>query len=418
VIPHQNDPRFAFSVRRKTQLVHILDRSTLQHVPALAARGGAVRVAFVNHVGSAAGGAEQSLLLFLGALPARIEPLVVLFEDGDFANRLRVHGYRVELFYTSSRVLSSTREAFGLSGAFDALAAALRLAGLFRSRGISLVHTNSVKAHFIGAVAARLAGIPSIVHVHDILTGPPLVLLRIVAASCSRERIACSRAVANTLRLPHTTVINEPIDTRQYERLPSRDDARSRFNVATDVPLVAIVGRIKRWKGHDRFLRIAARVRQRTKAHFLIVGSPVFRDADFLPELHRLAEELKITQDVTFISWLDEPSAIYAAIDLHCNCSTREPFGRTAVEAAAAGVPTVCFKDGGTSETIIDGQTGIAVTANDEAAFADAVVGFLTDGRKLARAREAAREFSRNFDIAHAGRRFNNVTLRAVRRAV
>jgi glycosyltransferase involved in cell wall biosynthesis len=233
----------------------------------------------------------------------------------------------------------------------------------------------------------------------------------------SVERIGCSYAVAAALGAPPVTVINEPLDTRTYDDLPDKAEARRRLGIPDDLPLIAIVGRINRWKGHDRFLRIAARVNAVVPARFAIVGSPVFRDEDFLPELHRLCDGLGIADRVTFVPWLDDPRMIYAAIDIHCNCSYAEPFGRTSTEAAAAGVPTICFRDGGSAETILDGLTGIAVAPDDERAFADAIIDYLQHPKSLAAAGRSAQELCARFDIVPASRTLFYVLQRAAAHA-
>jgi glycosyltransferase involved in cell wall biosynthesis len=63
------------------------------------------------------------------------------------------------------------------------------------------------------------------------------------------------------------------------------------------------------------------------------------------------------------------------------------------------GTPIVASADGGNSEIIIDGETGILVTPDDAAAFADGVAAILKSqslGRKLADAapRQARQRFS------------------------
>ena len=77
---------------------------------------------------------------------------------------------------------------------------------------------------------------------------------------------------------------------------------------------------------------------------------------------------------VSFVPWVEDIHWVYAAIDVNANCSTREPFGRSIPEAAAAGVPSVCFDDSGAAETILDGCTGRVVPAADESAFARALI--------------------------------------------
>ncbi len=359
-----------------------------------------LRVAFIDQVGGAAGGAEETLATFLeNALPGIIAH-AILFEDGAFADRLRRLGTVVDVLDVPAATSAATRERVRLAGALHGPRIALATAALLRRRRIQLAYTNSMKAHFVGAMAARVAGIPCVMHFHDIIGGAGLAALRAVALFGSRERIACSQMVSQTIGVGVTSVIYGPVELAAYATLPEPPAARVRLGLPLDVPIVAIVGRINRWKGHDRFLRIAARVSEQIEAHFAIVGAPIFRDADFVPELHALAGALGVRERVTFIPWLDDVREIYAACDVNANCSTREPFGRAVVEAAACGVPTVCFDDSGVAETIVDGATGCTIAAGDEAAFAAAVVDLLSSPSKHARMSAAARSATQRFDAA------------------
>ena len=371
-----------------------------------------VRVAFVDQVGAAAGGAEETLATFIGIARSELRTHAILFEEGAFAERLRELGTIVDVLDVPSALSSSTRERVRLSGALHAPRIAVETAALLRRRGIDVAYTNSMKAHFVGSAAARLAGIPCVMHFHDIIGGAGLAALRVAAALGSRERIACSEMVSRTIGMADTSVIYGPVELAHYATLPDRNVARARLGLPHGVPIVALVGRINRWKGHDRFLRIAARVSERCDAHFAVVGAPIFRDADFVAELHAMTRALGITDRVTFVPWLDDVRDIYAASDVNVNCSTREPFGRAVVEASACGLPTVCFDDSGAAETIDHGVTGITIPAGDEAAFADAIAGLIASPASRDRISGAARAATRRFDAVHIAEQMSAVIRR------
>ena len=359
-----------------------------------------LRVAFIDQVGGSAGGAQETLATFIENVAPDIRAHVMLFEDGAFAQRLRNLGTAVDILNVSSDIIGSTRERMRVSGAMHVPGVAMQAASLLRKHRIDVAYTNSMKAHFVGAFAARVANIPCVMHFHDIISGAGLNALRAAARIGSRERIACSQMVAETIGVGATTVIYGPVKLSAYESLPARSAARARLGLPQHVPIVALVGRINRWKGHDRFLRIAARVVAQTNAHFAIAGAPIFRDADFVPELHALAERIGIADRVTFIPWLDDVREIYAACDVNTNCSTREPFGRAVVEAAACGIPTVCFGDSGAAETIVDTVTGFTVSPGDEERFAATIVTLLAAPDLHLRVSVAARAATDRFDAA------------------
>ncbi len=357
-----------------------------------------MRVAFVDQAGAKPGGAQESLTLLLKYLPADIEPLLVLFEDGEFAQRMRDAGYSTNVVPISARLRSATRERLPLASLTAMPATLAALANVLGHLRVDLVHTNTVKAHLMAAPAARLRGIPVVMHLRDMVGGVGRLALRGVALSCSRERIAISRASASWYRLPRTNVVWNPVELTQYEHVPERATARAQLGIPNDdAPLIGIVGRINRWKGHDRFLQAVAAAHKEQPVRCVIVGEARFRDEDFVPELHRLAATLGIADRTTFIPWQADPRIAYAALDIHCNCSEREPFGRSIVEAAAAGVATVAFDDGGAADIIRDGVDGRLIHAGDQTAFNAAVLALACDATLRRTEGQAARAGSDRF---------------------
>jgi hypothetical protein len=148
-----------------------------------------LRVAFLDQVGVAPGGAEQTLATFLEHVPAGIAPNVVLFEDGPFADRLRGLGLPVDIIPIPGAIGGSTRERMRIGGALRIPAVAVKVARVLRARRAELLYTNSMKAHLIGALAARLAGVRCVMHFHDVVDGAARTALRSAArASVSRAR--------------------------------------------------------------------------------------------------------------------------------------------------------------------------------------------------------------------------------------
>jgi glycosyltransferase involved in cell wall biosynthesis len=359
-----------------------------------------LRVAFMTTNGDYSGGAEASLALLLQNLPSEIEPVVICFTDGEYAQSLRRAGLVVVVEPLSRATAQSRREdSFflpGLLAPFDALHVAKRL----RELRVALVHTNLVKAHVIGAAASKLCDVPMVMHLRDLLEGAGREVLRFVATRVASDYVPITRLVADWYGLSEAKVIYNPVDLRLYDGCETKAQARRALGLPQDAFIIGMVGRINRWKGHERFLRIVADLAETENVHGVIVGEPRFRDASFLPELQDRVDKLGIRSRLTFLPWLADPRPAYAALDLHCNCSTREPFGRTTVEAAACGVPSICFADGGGQEILTSGRSGIIVPAHDEAAFAAAIRGLLRDPEGLSRMGAAAREASQTFSIA------------------
>jgi glycosyltransferase involved in cell wall biosynthesis len=374
-----------------------------------------IKVAFINHHGAVPGGSERSLEAYLRRAPQDVMPHLVLFEDGAYADHIRSLNIPVYVVTASSRLMSVTREHIHAGDAVDGIRHAVRLAKLLKFCGIDVVVTNSMKAHIVGTIAARMCGIPAVTWWHDLPDGFALKVLRTLSATCASERVGCSRAVVRHFALGHTTALVPAIDLQNYAEIPSKSEARAFLGLPQDKLIFSIIGRVARWKGQDRFISAASRVCARTECvHFAIVGSPTFsQDREFAPELLELTAELGISQHVSFIPWLDDPKLAYAASDLVCNASSAEPFGRTLAEAAACGVPSICFDDGGAHEAILPGVTGTVVPAGDVEAFAAAMAAYAADPTALRRAGIAARVYVRRHDADALALSFYAIVRRA-----
>jgi len=372
-----------------------------------------MRLAIVNHLGDVGAGAEHALLQFLINLPTTVKPVFFFFEDGAFAQDIRERFGSVTILPMSERVSTVKRGRLMLDAIPDSIGLVWRLTDALRHAAPDMVLTNSMKAHIIGSLAAKAAGLPCVNYIHDLVTGPALALLQIVSRACAVERMTCSREVAANLGIGRTTPVYSAIDTAAFTDLPDRQNARTELGLPNDrLPVVALVGRIARWKGQDRFIRIATEVLRDTDAHFAIIGSPLFGcDPEFLPELELAVSMIGRSNRIHFVSWQEDMRKVYAAIDLVCNCSTREPFSRTSLEALVNGIPLICFDDAGVCEILNQQHCGTAVPAGDEMAFVDAVRAYLSYGHLMEHAKNAARGAVDPF-IANAYSRFEDVIQR------
>jgi glycosyltransferase involved in cell wall biosynthesis len=373
-----------------------------------------MRVAFIDQRGNVPGGAEFSLALLLRHLPPHVEPHVIFFSGGHFERETRAAGFATSVVEVGRYSALSTRERLRFGAIGEAPASVYELAHRLRALEIDVVHTNSPKAHVLGTLAARVAGKPCVAHLRDVLHGTPHALVRTSVALATRRRIAISSAVADAHALGNTSVIENPLELADSSHAPDRSEARHELGIDDDVPVASIIGRIDRGKGHDRFLRALASVVRSTPMRGLIVGAPVPRDADVLPELRSLRQSLGLDGVVRFVDRVTDPRRIYAATDIHVNASIAEPFGRTVIEAAAARVPTVCFEGSGVAESM-RGRTGIVVPAADESALASGMLRYGRDAHARREAGDAAFAWSRRFDAAQHARRVVDVLERAYR---
>jgi len=339
------------------------------------------RVVFVDHCARLSGG-ELAMLRLLQAA-SNVEAHVVLGEDGPLRSRLEEVGVSCEVLPFSKRDVrrAELAELANLAGGGASTAAYVaRLARRLRQLRPDLVHTNSLKAGIYGCMAARLAGIPAVWHVRDVLGDDiPLAAraaVRRLTAALPAAVIANSAATAAALDLPAKTVhvVPSPVDTGQ----PRPDEP------AGD-PVVGMVGRLAPWKGQHVFLDAVAKLAPaHPEMRARLIGSAMFgEDARYEQQLRDQAERLGLVGRVEFAGFRDDVGAELAQLTVAVHASTLpEPFGQVVVEAMAAGVPVVASAAGGPAEVITDGVDGLLVPPGDAGALA-AAIGRLLEDRDL-----------------------------------
>jgi glycosyltransferase involved in cell wall biosynthesis len=162
-----------------------------------------------------------------------------------------------------------------------------------------------------------------------------------------------------------------------------------------------MAGRLRPWKGQERFLRAAAQVAAAVPgAHFVVAGGDPFGvDAAYPRALQRLAGELGIAGRVTFTGHLDDVRPALAALDLFVHPGDPEPFGLVNVEAMAMRLPVVAFAHGALPE-IVTPDAGVLVRPADVEPLAGAMSALLRDPlRRAAMGRAGRQRAETEFDI-------------------
>ena len=281
--------------------------------------------------------------------------------------------------------------------------ALIKLVALVRRIRPHVVHTHTAKAGFLGRLAARLVGVPVVLHTYHghVLSGyygrfrsTGLRVMERALASLTDRLIAVSGSVRDDLvalgiaPADRFVVVPLGLDLEpMFQAGRHRGTLRSEFGLRADMPLVGIVGRLFPIKNHHLFLEAAARLRASTpEVRFVVVG-----DGPLRPRLEERARQPDLAGRVIFTGWRHDLSKIYADIDALVVSSINEGTPVSAIEAMAAGCAVVATRVGGLPDLIDDGRTGVLVTPGDPAALASAVARQLTDQTDSERMRSAAR---------------------------
>ena len=295
------------------------------------------------------------------------------------------------------------------------VAALAELRRLFRDLQPDIVHTHNPKPGVYGRLAARAARVPAVVNtVHGLYALPddPFAK-RAVVYSLERVASTCSDAelLQNVEDLPVLERIGVPrrklrvlgngIDLDRFDA--TRVDAgrvdvlRKEFGAEPGDVVCGVVGRLVWEKGYREVLDAARRLRDRVpNLRFAVIGPLDLdkRDAVSAADIEA-AERLG---NVKFLGYRDDVDECYAAMDMYVLASHREGFPRSAMEAAATGVPVIATDIRGCRQVVAAGETGMLVPPRDARALAAAIEDLATRDRvratmSLAAVVKARREF-------------------------
>jgi glycosyltransferase involved in cell wall biosynthesis len=159
--------------------------------------------------------------------------------------------------------------------------------------------------------------------------------------------------------------------------------------------LITTVGNIRRVKGHDIFIRAAARIVSRfPKASFSIAGDVL--EQDYFLELQALIRELNLSGKFIFAGGVADLREHLSAADIFVLPSRSEGFSNALVEAMAASLPIVATGVGGNAEAVEDGVNGLIVPSDDVDALADAMLRLISNPLEAKAMGAAGREIAAN----------------------
>ena len=129
---------------------------------------------------------------------------------------------------------------------------------------------------------------------------------------------------------------------------------RQSWGLPPDVPVVACVARMTRWKAQHTVIDAFAQVRSRfPDARLVLAGLPGDTSPEGPGRLSRLSHStrrgLGLSDSVSFPGFLSQADMprFYGAIDVLAHPSHEEPFGLVLVEAMASEKPVVAIDGGG-----------------------------------------------------------------------
>jgi glycosyltransferase involved in cell wall biosynthesis len=266
----------------------------------------------------------------------------------------------------------------------------LRLALLIRREKITVLHTTDrPRDAVLTTLLGRLTGTAIVLHVHVKWTREIGRGARWAAQHAARlvciSRFTEQSVLSDGIDPARVLMAYNATDTARFDPASvSRGGLRRRLEIADDIPLVGIVGRFTKWKGHLDLVTAFARVRETLpSARLAIVGRTTVESesgpVSYVATVRERIEQLGLTNAVDWVEWTDDVPSIMADLDIMAMPSWEEPFGLVATECMSMECPVVGYASGALPEIITDGVEGVLVPPGDTEALGNALIALLSD---------------------------------------
>jgi glycosyltransferase involved in cell wall biosynthesis/GT2 family glycosyltransferase len=266
-------------------------------------------------------------------------------------------------------------------------------AELIASLHIDAVHANTIMLREC-LTAARACGIPGIVHAREMITSDEALLALIgepasdiVAAVCARADwiIGNSVATAEIFAKPgRSFVIPNTVDIAAFAMGNPVETAKIRFGlISSNIPK----------KGLEDVVALARLAETSCpRAEFLLIGP----ESDAVRDIQRRQAEGTVSRTLLFPGYAASPMAAVAQVQVVLNFSHfAESFGRTVLEAMAAGRPVIAYAWGALPELVRHGVNGYLIPFKEPQAALPFVEAFCASPRRITELGEAGRRIAR-----------------------
>ncbi len=351
-----------------------------------------MNVLYIHGV-SQIGGAERELLAWLEFLDRRrIHPYVVCQDDGALHTELK----KLNIPYVSF-VLPAWRK---LLHVFQRPLAIIRIINVIRRWHIDILHVNDYWWAPLGILAGRITGCPCLVHVRQEIEPRKVSQYWL---NKGNPIVPVSHSIGDVLR--NAGVSPENIHVLWSGILP-QNRTQSSFSPETlgilnkikGTPVIGTVANLFPRKGLEYLVQAIEDLTKAFPQIFLvIVGTG---DCDYEQQLKNQVAQLKLTKQVMFAGFQDQPSCFISQFDVFVLPSVLEGLGIVLLEAMTLGKPIVASNVGGIPEVVQHGKTGLLVNPADVESLSEALVILLNDPEKRAlMGAEAKRRIEKHFSL-------------------
>jgi glycosyltransferase involved in cell wall biosynthesis len=295
--------------------------------------------------------------------------------------RARARGVKVILLSSLVRSIRPSKD----------LKALLALILLIAKEKPDIVHTHSSKGGILGRLAAKLCGVPHIIHTphghvfyghFGRLASRIFLWVERIFSKFTDRLVALTHGEKNdyiemSVFAPDKLLtIHSGVDIQQFLNANGNGlEKRRSLGLEQHEAVIGFVGWLLPIKGPDYLLKAMDYIwPQKPETTLVMVGK-----GDLDVDLRGEALRKNINGKVKFLGWRQDIHELMPIFDMLVLPSLNEGMGRVLVEAMAAGKPVVASRVGGIPDLIEDGRTGYLVPPADEKALADAILKLLND---------------------------------------
>jgi len=274
--------------------------------------------------------------------------------------------------------------------------ALLKLARACRDGRFDVVHTHTSKGGFLGRAAARLAGVPIVLHTAHGFAFHEASSPRTVAFYATLERVAgrwCDRiitvsefhrewAIRLAIAPPDRIVtIRNGVSRERLAVSRSRSEVRRDLGIGDGEVVLVSIGRLSPQKGLSTLLDALPQVvRADRRVRVVLPGEGPLR-----AELGAQAKEAGLADVVTFLGFRGDVGDLLNASDVVVAPTLFEGLSISVLEAMAMAKPIVTTNIGSNLELIVDHESGLLVPPRAPELLAAAILEMLADPDQASR---------------------------------
>ena len=288
----------------------------------------------------------------------------------------------------------------------------LKLIKLLKGKSYDIVHTHTTKAGILGRIAARITGVPIIVHglhgstfqaFNSGLLNWLLLLFERLTCRFTDAYVSVSKVLSETYikkgigkKDNHYTVYSGMELTKFYQARDKIDykEKYKELGINTGDFLIGNVARLEIRKGHIFLLDAFRSIVEKQKddhVKLLIIGEGNKREY-----LENYVKELNLGDKVIFTGYREDVEELMALMDIFVLTSLREGLPRVLVQAAAVGIPSVAFNVDGVPEIIKDNYNGFLIKVKDVKQLGNRIVKYMNNKELVLLHGRNGREFIEN----------------------